>query len=307
MDEQAPTSQWLAEQFEANRSHLRTVAYRMLGSTGEADDALQESWLRLSRSNAGEIEHLGKWLTTVVARVCLDMLRSRNTRREDPLHETPSAEQLADSRAGLDPENEALLADGLGPALLVVLDTLSPVERLAFVLHDIFDVPFDEIAPLVGRTPTAARQLASRARRRVRQQPLDDDDEALSADLAGQRAVVEAFLAASRSGDFAALLAILDPDVELRANEVAAREKAPRDARGADAVAQQLLWRAQGLRVALLGDGVGAVWAPTGTAHVAFAITIADGRITDIEIVADPQRVRQLNPRLLDDAGSASE
>lgn len=304
-DEQAATSQWLAEQFEANRTRLRAVAYRMLGSASEADDALQESWLRLSRSDAGEIEHLGKWLTTVVARICLDMLRSRSTRREDPLEEAPLAEQLADARTGHDPEYEMLLADALGSALLVVLDTLNPDERLAFVLHDIFDVPFDEIAPLVGRTPTAARQLASRARRRVRRQPLEDD-EAPGADLTAQRAVVEAFLAASRNGDFAALLAVLDPDVELRANDVAARPHAPGNARGAHAVAQQLLGRATVLRVALIGDGVGAVYAPGGRALVAFALTIAGERVVAIEIVADPRRLSQLNPRMLDEADGGS-
>ena len=305
MDEQAATSQWLAERFEANRTRLHAVAYRMLGSASEADDALQESWLRLSRSDAGEIEHLGKWLTTVVARVCLDMLRSRNTRREDLLEEVPLAEQLAGSQAGLDPEDEALLADALGPALLVVLDTLNPDERLAFVLHDIFDVPFDEIAPLVGRTPTAARQLASRARRRVQRQPLEED-EALGTDLAAQRAVVEAFLAASRNGDFAALLAVLDPDVELRANEVAARPKAPKAARGAQAVAQQLLGRAAVLQVALVGGAVWAVWAHGGRVRGAFSFTIDEGRIVAIEIVGDPQRLSQLNPRILNEADGGS-
>jgi RNA polymerase sigma-70 factor (ECF subfamily) len=305
MDEQAATSQWLAEQFEANRTRLCAVAYRMLGSASEADDAVQESWLRLSRSDAGEIEHLSKWLTTVVARICLDMLRSRNTRREDSLEEAPLAEQLADSPAGLDPEGEAWLAEALGPALLVVLDTLNPAERLAFVLHDIFDVPFDEIAPLVGRTPAAARQLASRARRRVQRQPMEDD-EALGTDLAAQQTVVEAFLAASRTGDFAALLTILDPDVELRANEVAARARAPKNARGARAVAQQFLGGAQAARVALVGGAVGAVWAPNGKVRVAFTFTIVAGRIVAIEIVADPQRLRQLNSRILDEAHGGS-
>lgn len=307
MDEQAATSQWLVEQFEVNRTRLHAVAYRMLGSANEADDAVQESWLRLNRSDAGEIEHLGKWLTTVVARVCLDMLRSRNTRREDPLDEAPLAERLAGSQAGRDPEVEALLADALGPALLVVLDTLSPAERLAFVLHDIFDVPFDEIAPLVGRTSIAARQLASRARRRVQRQPLKEEDEGPVVDLAAQRAVVEAFLAASRNGDFAALLAVLDPAVELRANEVAARALAPKDARGAQAVAQQMLGRAAALQVALVGDAVGAVWAHGGRARVAFAFTIDKGRIVAIEIVADPQRLSQLDPRILDEADGGSE
>ncbi|MGI8915556.1 MAG: sigma-70 family RNA polymerase sigma factor [Chloroflexota bacterium] len=302
MNQYAP----LAHQFEEHRAHLRAVAYRMLGSASEADDALQESWLRLSRSGAGEIEHLGKWLTTVVARVCLDMLRARNTRREDPLDGAPLAEHLADSSIGRDPEDEALLADALGPALLVVLDTLSPVERLAFVLHDIFGVPFDEIAPLVGRTSTAARQLASRARRRVRRQPLEED-EALGADLAAQRVVVEAFLAASRNGDFAALLAVLDPHVELRANEVAARARAPKEARGAQAVAQQFLGRAKPLQVALVGGAAGAVWAAGGRVRVAFSFTIDEGRIVAIEIVANPQRLSQLRPQILNEADGGTE
>ena len=300
-DQQAVTSDWLVEQFEANRGRLRAVAYRMLGSANEVDDALQESWLRLSRSDTGAIEHLGKWLTTVVARVCLDMLRSRKTRREDPLDETPLAEQIADAHAGRDPEGEALVADAVGPALLVVLDTLAPDERLAFVLHDIFDVPFDEIAPLVGRSPVAARQLASRARRRVRRQPLEED-EAAGPDVAAQRAVVEAFLAASRNGDFAALLAVLDPDVELRASEVAKRPHAPKSARGAEVVAQQMLGRAKALQVALVGDSVGAVYAVGDRALTACVFTLREGRIAAIEIVGDPQRLRQLHPQILSSA-----
>jgi RNA polymerase sigma-70 factor, ECF subfamily len=301
----------LASQFEEHRARLRAVAERMLSSSSEADDALQESWLRLRRSDASEIEHLGKWLTTVVARVCLDMLRSRTTRREDPLDEAPLdeaplAEYVADSPAERNPEDEALLADALGPALLVVLDTLSPVERLAFVLHDIFDVPFDEIAPIVGRTPTAARQLASRARRRVRRQP-QEEDEALSADLMAQRAVVEAFLAAARNGDFAALLAVLDPDVELHATGVAARPQAPKDARGAEAVAQQLMGRASVLQPALIGGAVGAVFVLRGRVLGAFTFAIDKGRIVAIEVVGDPQRLRQLNPRVLDAGDGGSE
>lgn len=296
----------LARQFEERRAHLRAVAERMLGSKGEADDALQESWLRLIRSDAGAIEHMGKWLTTVVARVCLDMLRSRNRRREDPLDEAPLAEQLGDLPTERNPEDETLLADALGPALLVVLDTLSPVERLSFVLHDIFDVPFDEIAPIVGRTPVAARQLASRARRRVRRQPLEEN-EAPVTDLAAQRAVVEAFLAASRNGDFAALVAVLDPDVELRTNEVAARAQAPRSARGARAVAEQLVGRAKALQMALVGEQVGAVYATGGRVHVAFTFTMKAGRIVAIEAVADRKRLSQLNPRILDPADGGAE
>ena len=222
---------WLADRFEANRTHLRAVAYRMLGSVSEADDAVQEAWLRLSRADASRVENLGGWLTTVVARVSLDMLRSRNARREQPL-ETRVPEPIVSNDAGVDPEHEALLADSVGLALLVVLETLSPAERLAFVLHDMFGVPFDEIAPIVDREPAAARQLASRARRRVRgAAPVPD------ADLARQRQVVDAFLAAARGGDFDALVAVLDPDVVLRVDrgavrpgasqEVAARRRSP--------------------------------------------------------------------------------
>ena len=207
---------WLAERFEENRTHLRAVAYRMLGSLSEADDAVQESWLRLSRSDTSGVENLGGWLTTVVARVCLDMLRSRKSRREEPL-DVHVPEPIVSREAGTDPEHEALLADSVGLALLVVLETLAPAERLAFVLHDMFAVPFDEIAPIVGRSPAAARQLASRARRRVQGcgRALPD------ADLTRQREVVDAFLAAARGGDFDALLAVLDPDVVLRADRAA--------------------------------------------------------------------------------------
>jgi RNA polymerase sigma-70 factor (ECF subfamily) len=288
----------LAQQFEEHRAHLRAVAYRMLGSPSEADDAVQEAWLRLSRSDSGEIANLGGWLTTVVARVCLDLLRSREARREEPLDAHAPAPIRSREDSSSNPEQEALLADSVGLALLVVLDTLNPAERLAFVLHDLFDVPFDEIAPIVGRSPTAARQLASRARRRVRGQsaPMDSD-----ADLTGQRKVVEAFLAASRAGDFEALLAILDPNVELRAAEVAARPKAPKNARGAQAVAQQWLGRATGTQVALVGGTVGAVWAHNGKVRGAFVFTIDEGRIVAIEVVGDPQRLRQLDPVILDD------
>jgi len=204
--------EWLADRFEENRTHLRAVAYRMLGSVSEADDAVQESWLRLSRSGASGVGNLGGWLTTVVARVCLDMLRSRKSRREEPL-ETQVHEPIADGDSGMDPEHEALLADSVGLAMLVVLEKLAPAERVAFVLHDMFAVPFDEIAPIVRRSPTAARQLASRARRRVQ-----GAAEAGDTDLAPHREIVVAFLAASRGGDFTALLALLDPDVVLRAD-----------------------------------------------------------------------------------------
>src|SRR2546427_1839191 len=231
--------EWLAQQFEASRSHLRAVAYRMLGDLTEADDAVQESWLHLSRSNASGVENLGGWLTTVIARVCLDMLRSRNSRREEPLR-AHVPDLIVSREGGIDPEHEALLADSVGLALLVVLDTLNPAERLAFVLHDLFAVPFDEIAPIVGRSETAARQLASRARRRVQGAATVPD-----VDLTRQREVVDAFLAASRGGDFDALLAVLDPDVVLRADSAAVHAGASGEGPGGPAVAKQVSGRAR--------------------------------------------------------------
>src|SRR5437660_5127492 len=222
--------EWLAEQFEANRAHLQAVAYRMLGSLSEADDAVQESWLRLNRSDISEVENLGGWLTTVVARICLDMLRSRNSRREEPLE---ASVPIRSRGGGIDPEQEALLADSVGLALLVVLNTLNPAERLAFVLHDIFAMPFEEIAPIVERSPTATRQLASRARRRVRGSATAQD-----ADIAYQREVVDAFLAAAHAGNFEALLEILDPDVVLR-HALAMPAGTLREVRGAQEVVQQ--------------------------------------------------------------------
>src|SRR5258706_10403649 len=245
--------EWLAEQFEANRTHLRAVAYRMLGSLSEADDAVQESWLHLSRSGTSGVENLGGWLTTVVARICLDMLRSRNSRREESL-DASVPEPITSQQGGIDPEQEALLADSVGLALLVVLDTLNPAERLAFVLHDIFAMSFDEIAPIVERSPTATRQLASRARRRVQRSAAAND-----ADLAYQREVVDAFLAAAREGNFDALLAVLDPDVVFRADRVAISAGASGEIRGAQAVARQYLGRAQGARAALVNGAVGVV------------------------------------------------
>src|SRR5437667_616520 len=220
---------WVAQRFEDSRTPLTAVAYRMLGSFSEADDAVQESWLRLSRSGASGVENLDGWLTTVVARVCLDMLRSRKARREEPLG-TREPERAAGRKDGIDPEQEALLADSVGLALLVVLEALAPAERLAFVLHDMFDLSFDEIAPIVGRSPVAARQLASRARRRVQ-----GADTVRDADLARRRAVVDAFLAAARDGDFDALLALLDPAVVLRADRAAVQAGASREVRGASA------------------------------------------------------------------------
>src|SRR6266571_1718453 len=287
--------EWLAEQFEAYRSHLRAVAYRMLGSVSEADDAVQESWLRLSRSDTSGVENLGGWLTTVVARVCLDMLRSRESRHEEPLDEHVP-DPIVSREDGIDPEHEALLADSVGLALLVVLDTLNPAERLAFVLHDIFAVPFDEIAPIVGRSPAAARQLASRARRRVRGAATVPD-----ADLTRQREVVDAFLAASRGGDFDALLALLDPDVVLRADETAVRAGASREVRGAPAVAGTFSGRARVAQPALVNGAAGAVWAPGGRPRVVFGFTITRGRIVQIDLIADPERLRQLDLAVLND------
>src|SRR2546422_4404368 len=234
----------LAEPFEENRTHLRAVAYRMLGSPNEADDAVQEAWLRLSRSDTSGVEDLGGWLTTVVARVCLNMLRSGESRREEPL-DAHVPEPIVSREAGIDPRHEALLADSVGLALLVVLEMLAPAERVAFVLHDMFDLPFDEIAPVVGRSPAAATQLASRARRRVQGAATVPD-----ADLTRRREIVDAFLAASRGGDFGALLALLDPDVVLRADPAAVRAGATREGRGAAAVAETLSGRARRARPA---------------------------------------------------------
>ena len=285
---------WLAEEFEARRTHLRSVAYRMLGSTAEADDAVQEAWIRLDRTGAGGIDNLGGWLTTVVARVCLDMLRSRTARREDPLEAqaTPGGEPIAPSGNGapLDPEHEALLGDSVGLALLVVLETLTPAERVAFVLHDTFAIPFDEIAPIVGRSPEATRQLASRARRRVRGAstvPNVDPDR--------QREVVTAFLAAAHSGDFDALVALLDPDVVLRADQAAVATGAPEEVFGAAAVAGTFSGRALGARAALLDGVAGLVWAPGGRPKVLFAFTVTDDHVTAIDMVADPERLDGLD------------
>lgn len=285
----------LAAQFEDNRTHLRTVAYRMLGSASEADDAVQESWLRLSRTDTSEVANLGGWLTTVVARVCLDMLRWRESRREEPLDvDSDTSERIASDQQGIDPEQEVVLADSVGLALLVVLETLAPAERLSFVLHDMFDVPFEEIAPIVGRTPTAARQLASRARRRVRGAATDSD-----ADLSGQRKVVDAFLAAARSGDFDGLLAMLDPDVVYRVDSVAAAMSGEGEVRGAQDVAKQFAGRAKGARVALINGAVGLVWAPGGQPRAVFSMTITARKIVAIELVADPERIGQLDLKIL--------
>jgi len=286
---------WLAEQFEAKRTHLRAVAYRMLGSLSEADDAVQEAWLHLSRSDIRSVENLGGWLTTVVARVCLDMLRSRKSRREEPLGEYLPT-QITRPQNGIDPEHEALLAESVGLALLVVLETLAPAERLAFVLHDLFAVPFDAIAPIVGRSPTAARQLASRARRRVRGVAATR-----AADLNHQRSVVKAFLAASRDGNFAALLALLDPDVLLRADSAAVQTGAAPEVRGAPEVAKQFAGRARFAQMALVNGTAGLVWAPGGQLRVVFAFTLTRGKIVAIDLLADPARLGQIDVAILGD------
>jgi RNA polymerase sigma factor (sigma-70 family) len=283
---------WLAERFEAHRAHLRAVAYRMLGSLSEADDAVQEAWLRLSRSEVSGIENLGGWLTTVVARVCLNQLRSRNSRREQPLgvHMPDPVVSRAD---GVNPEHEALLADSVGLALLVVLDTLTPAERLAFVLHDMFAVPFDQIAPIVGSSPAAARQLASRARRRVQQAAPTPD-----ADLTRQRAVVDAFFAASRNGDFAALVAVLDPDVVLRSDGGPSRPGASAVIHGGSTVAEQALTFARlspFVRPALVNGAAGVVVAPRGRPFSVMGFTVRNGKIIAIDVLADPTRLRQLD------------
>ena len=280
---------WLAERFEENRPHLRAVAYRMLGSSAEADDAVQETWLRLSRAGAGGVENLGGWLTTIVARVSLNMLRSRTLRREEPM-DPPATGQPVAPPNGTDPEHEAVLADSVGLALLVVLDTLTPAERLAFVLHDMFAVPFEEIAPIVERSPVATRQLASRARRRVQEAGPGDPP----GEIPRRREVVAAFLAASREGDFDALLEMLDPDIVLRADSAAAQMGADAEAIGPRAVAGIFSGRARALRPALIDGAPGAVWTYRGETRVVFAFTFAGGTITAIEQIADPERIARL-------------
>jgi RNA polymerase sigma-70 factor, ECF subfamily len=287
---------WLAERFEDHRPRLRAVAYRMLGSLSEADDAVQEAWLRLSRSDADEIENLGGWLTTVVGRVSLNMLRSRRTRREEPLDAVHVPEPIVDRADGTDPEHEALLADSVGLALLVVLETLSPAERLAFVLHDMFAVSFDEIARIVDRSPEAARQLASRARRRVRAEKTVPD-----ADPETQREVVEAFLAAARDGDFGRLLAVLDPDAVLRADFGPAAES--REVRGAEAIAGQAVTYSRlglAMELALINGAVGLVTRRDGELFSVGGFTVRGGRIVAMDILADPARLHQLDLTVLD-------
>ncbi|WP_344401175.1 RNA polymerase sigma factor SigJ [Streptomyces longisporus] len=285
----------LADRFEEHRGHLKAVAYRMLGSVVEAEDAVQESWLKLSRSDAHAIENLGGWLTTVVGRVCLDMLRSRASRREDPIDETFVPDPVIRPLSQIDPEQEVLQADSVGLALLVVLETLEPAERLAFVLHDMFAVPFDDIAPIVERSSAATRQLASRARRRVRGATPSSEP-----DLGRQRQVVDAFMAAARAGDFEALVAVLHPDVVLRADSGAlvGGAAASKTVRGAKPVAEQaLLFRqfAQFARVVLVNGEIGVVNAPEGRPLSVMGVTVADGRIVALNILADPERLARLD------------
>jgi RNA polymerase sigma-70 factor, ECF subfamily len=288
---------WLAQQFENHRVHLRGVAYRMLGSLSDAEDAVQEAWLRLERSGSSGVDNLGGWLTTVVARVSLDMLRSRKSRREELVGvrmPEPIAWRAAHSVPD-EPEQEALLADSVGTALLVVLDRLTPAERLAFVLHDMFAVPFDEIAPIVGCSPAAARQLASRARRRVQGAPVGRDS-----DLARQREIVGAFLSAARGGDFGALLAMLDPDVVVRVDEAAAVfPGAARETRGAMAVARRAVGGGAGATLALVDGAVCGVVAPFGRLLMVLRFSFAQGKIVEIEAMADPERLRRFEITLL--------
>jgi RNA polymerase sigma-70 factor (ECF subfamily) len=281
---------FLAERFEANRAHLRAVAYRMLGSAAEADDAVQEAWLRLARSDTSEVDNLGGWLTTVVARVSLDMLRSRKSRREETIDaHTP---ELVDPD---EPGRDMMMAESVGLALLVVLDTLAPAERVAFVLHDMFDLPFEEIAPIVGRSATAARQLASRARRRVQ-----GKTEVPNPDLEKQRRVVEAFLAAARAGDFEALLAELDPEVVFRPDATAAQMGGTGELRGAAAVAQSFKGRAQAAKPALVDGALGVAVAFGGHLRIVLGLTFANGKIAAIEAIADPARIAAFDVEPLD-------
>ena len=292
----ADQQEWLAKQFEEQRPRLRGVAYRMLGSLSEADDAVQDAWLRISRADTSEVENLGAWLTTVVARVALNMLRSRGTRREQPL-DTHVPDPVVDPADGTDPEHEALLADSVGLALLVVLERLSPPERLAFVLHDMFAVPFEDIAPIVDRSPEATRQLASRARRRVRGSAPPPDSA-----LTAQWDVVEAFLAAAREGDFARLVSVLHPDVVLNAD--GGVTGLSRHVEGAEAVASQaMMWQRVGLdtRRALVNGAAGMVALRDGRPFSVMGCTVSEGRIVEIDILADPERLAQLDLAVLED------
>src|SRR5262245_10371388 len=283
---------WLAEQFQANRAHLRAVAYRMLGSRAEAEDAVQEAWLRLGRSDTSDVDNLTGWLTTVVARVCLDMLRSRKSRREDPRDEEGAEAVASDD----DLERDALIADSVGLALLVVLKKLAPAERVAFVLHDMFDLAFEQIAPIIGRSPVATRQLASRARRRVQGVPLNPDD-----DLTRQRELCGACLAASRGGNLDALLAVLEPEVVFRADQAAVQMGGVPEILGRAAVAQTFKGRAQAARLAVVDGAVGLAVVLQGRLRIVLGLTIAHGKIIGIDAIADPELVRQLNVQILTD------
>jgi RNA polymerase sigma factor (sigma-70 family) len=298
MDEQG----WLTERFEENRPRLRGVAYRMLGSLSEAEDAVQEAWLRLERTDTATVENLGGWLTTVVSRVCLDVLRSRKSRREEPIGAQVTEPSVVHGE-GADPEGEAVLADSVGVALLVVLDTLTPAERLAFVLHDLFAMPFDEIGSIVGRSPDAAKQLASRARRRVRGAPAPSD-----AGRARQAEVVEAFLRAARAGDFEGLLAVLDPDAVVRIDAAARIDAPPSDAgtarevRGASTWAKQFIALSRGLRFvqpALIDGSVGLIFAPRGKLSRALTFAFTNAKVTRVEVIGDPTRLRELDIAVL--------
>jgi RNA polymerase sigma factor (sigma-70 family) len=284
--------EWLAERFEQDRAHLRAVAYRMLGSRSEAEDAVQEGWLRVSRAETSDVENIRAWLTTVVARVCLNMLRSRSSRREDPLEER-FPEPVLSSEDGADPEHEALLADSVGLALLIVLETLSPAERLAFVLHDMFAVPFEEIAPIIGRSEPTARQLASRARRRVRSAPTEPD-----ADLVRQREVADAFLAAARGGDFDALVAVLDPDVVLRSDGGPGHPELSTVIRGAQTVARGALAfsrLALVVRPVLVNGSPGFVAFDDGRPFSVLGFTIRGGKVVEMHVLRDPERLAALD------------
>jgi RNA polymerase sigma-70 factor (ECF subfamily) len=283
--------------FEAHRSHLRAVAYRMLGSLAEADDAVQDAWLRYARTDADEVANPGAWLTTVVARLCLNMLRTRRTRREEPMP-LRLPDPILSREGGPDPQQELLLADAVGLALQVVLETLSPAERVAFVLHDVFGMPFDEIAPIVGRSSTAARQLASRGRRRVQGSRTQPD-----ADLRAQRSVVDAFFAAARRGDIHALLAVLDPDVVVRA-DFGVTSRATTEVRGAQAVAESassFSSLARFARPALVNGTAGLVVVRDGAPFAVLGFTVRDGRVVELDVVGDPERLRQLDLSVLDD------
>jgi RNA polymerase sigma factor (sigma-70 family) len=290
-------NEWLVDRFEEHRPHLRAVAYRMLGSVSEADDAVQDAWLRVSRADASEVDNLGGWLTTVVARVCLNMLRARNTRREQPL-DTQLPDPVISPYRMPQPDDQAVLADSVSLALLVVLDTLSPAERLAFVLHDMFGLPFEEIAVMVDRSPAAARQLASRARRRVKGVEIPAPDH----DRVRQRAVVDAFFRAARGGDFDALVAVLDPDVVLRADFGGRRPAAPKITRGAAGVAKQAVIGAlphAELHPALVNGAAGVVITVRGRPFAILGFTVTNGKIIEIDAIADPERVARIAAAVL--------